>query len=151
MTPAEILDKAADVIERNGWVQQEYYDWPAPCVAVTNPQECAVCPRGGIAVAAGRHPEFVSSWPDYCPSIEELATESDERTASAEDLDALAEISTAERAFAAHLRKIDPWRSASLIDRAFIESWNDEEGRTADEVVAQLRACAANLRAAVTS
>lgn len=151
LTTDQILDNAADIIQRNGWTQHEYYNWPAPGMAVTNPQQCAVCPRGGMAIAAGRHPEFAASWPEYCPSVEELATESDDRIPSVEDDVILFEVTEAERAFAAHIRKLRPGYGGSFTDRALIEQWNDEAARTADEVITELKACAANLRTAVTA
>jgi hypothetical protein len=148
LAAAALLDKTADIIERNGWTQGDYVTWNPGEL----PENCKVCPRGGMSVAAGRHPLFVVEWPGFCPSIfEALATESDERVTTTDDEAALAEISAAEIAFATHIRKIDRWCNGSLTDASVIESWNDDDDRTADEVVTELRACAANLRTAVAS
>lgn len=54
---AKILDLAADLIERNGWWQQYYYD-PGSHLPK---RDCAVCARGAINLAANdRTPDRLS-------------------------------------------------------------------------------------------
>jgi len=49
---AAILDKAADVIERNGWYQGSYFNE----VAGRAPADCPVCTYGAIHIAAFGEP-----------------------------------------------------------------------------------------------
>lgn len=116
---ADILDKAADIIERQGWTQGDWYqELPVP------PEDCPVCAGGGINVAT-----------DHAPDDDGYTY--DERD-------------EAFRAFAHHVDPdqankseegdyLDAWISA-------IGEWNDDPERTIEQVVAALRACAANLR-----
>lgn len=54
---AEILDRAADLIARNGWWQGFYYDLGTDLPR----RECALCTRGAINLAAnGRAPDRLS-------------------------------------------------------------------------------------------
>lgn len=46
---ADILDRAADVIERNGWYQDFYFDLGTDLP----PTECPVCLLGAISIAMG--------------------------------------------------------------------------------------------------
>lgn len=56
-TNADVLDRAADLIERNGWWQNFYYDLGTDLPK----RECAVCARGAINLAAnGRTPDRLS-------------------------------------------------------------------------------------------
>lgn len=112
MTPDEILDKAADVIERNGWYQGDFCNSGRENVP---PKECEVCVFGAILVAANREPT----------------------------LGILVFQDPTARAFAAHL--------GFAGDTNRVTRWNDDPTRTSVQVVHELRACAANLRAAVTA
>lgn len=56
-TDADVLDGAADIIERNGWWRQYYYD-PGSQLPM---RDCAVCARGAINLAAnGKNPNRLS-------------------------------------------------------------------------------------------
>lgn len=113
MKTSEILDKAADVIERNGWVQDEWYEFGR----AEDPRDCPVCAGGGLDVAAGYDP----GEPDDIPAL-----------------------SAAVKAFAAH---VDPaFDPAAQGGYGTVAGWNDEPGRTAEEVVRELRAAAASER-----
>lgn len=57
LSPAAVLDIAADVIERNGLAIGEFY----MAEQGRDPRDCKVCAMGAIAVAAGLHPE---AWDD---------------------------------------------------------------------------------------
>lgn len=53
---ADILDRAAEVIERNGWHQGDYFNRDQEGAGI-NPADCAVCTRGAInIVATGGNP-----------------------------------------------------------------------------------------------
>lgn len=104
MNAAEILARAAAVIERNGWNQGGYF---ADRVGLAL-RECPVCALGAINIAAGLTP----------------GTTINPRT---------------ERAVSLLADRVDP-------DRALVGTWNDADGRTAEQVVAELRACAATAR-----
>lgn len=127
MTPAEILAKAADAIERNGWTQGDWYDG-----VHADPAECPVCASASINLGG-----------DYAPDYQE--DEGDERRFNV---------------FLAFARHVQPEATArreacmelsddrnleGLID--LIASWNDVVSRTKEQVVIELRACAANLSA----
>jgi hypothetical protein len=140
LTPADLIDKAADHILMYGWLQGDYY-----LTASATPAECPVCPRGGIAVGAGRHPEFVADWPLYCA---EYKDDEDSWAAFSADRESLRIISEAEEAFAAHLdrRGLLAEAPGDFNPHELIEWWNDRRERTAEQVVTELRACAADLR-----
>lgn len=90
MTPAEVLDAAADLIEEVGW-------W-RPGLDATGGQRCALVAINRCA------PNFATS-----------------------------------KLFAQHLGLSGGWD---------IPEWNNWEGRTQEQVVKEMRACAADLRAA---
>lgn len=119
LTTAEILDQAADVIERNGWTQVAFSETD-PDTIYTTTRDCPVCALGAMNVAAGLEPD----------------AEPDERPVGAY------------RAFAEHLGlSVDADRGVIGFSTSIGEDWNDAKGRTAEQVVTELRACAANLRA----
>jgi len=121
VTPAEILDKAADVIVVRGWHQGGY----VPDGVDT--RTCRVCVLGALHVAAGEAPDS-----SYHDSIEEAV-----------------------EAFAEHLGLRINEQAPELGDDPIAEIignvWNDREAESAEQVIAELRACAANLRTAVTT
>lgn len=53
LSPAAVLDMAADVIERNGLALKEFYTPEQG----RDPRDCKVCAMGAIAVAAGLSPD----------------------------------------------------------------------------------------------
>lgn len=132
-TAPDLLDKAADIIVRNGFHQDEFFlrltvdGLPLPhrwaAEERKDPRLCPVCAGGAINVAAGwRRPDL----------------EQNPGGPRGYHLDAL-------RAFARH---VDPNFEPAVDDRpyAVIGEWNDETGRTLDQVTAALRECAAGLR-----
>lgn len=52
---ADILDEAANVIERNGWIQGDYVN-QRQIEDGKGPGDCACCARGAINTAAGGSP-----------------------------------------------------------------------------------------------
>lgn len=56
-TAAQILAEAADVIERNGWVQGRYYDFKQYDRG-TPAADCRVCLLGGINIAMWGNPSY---------------------------------------------------------------------------------------------
>jgi hypothetical protein len=121
MTPAEILDKAADIIVVRGWHQGGYVP------AGVDTRTCQVCVLGALHVAAGEAPDS-----SYHDSIEEAAE------AFAEHLGLFLD-----EALGDELGD-DP--IAAVIGN----DWNDKTATSADQVTTELRACAANLRTAAT-
>lgn len=119
--PSEILDKAADQIDRRGWVQDDWWEADTP----THWTDCKVCAGGGINAAAGWAPDF-------------------------DGYDRLGAEHPAARAVIAFADRVAPDRESPAVDwaMALIIRWNDEEGRTATEVVRELRAVAASEREA---
>jgi hypothetical protein len=118
LTAADILNQAADHIEKYGWLQDGWH-WPLNDDGEsTDPMECAVCASAAINVAAG----FA---PDYEPDGTEGA------------------LNAALNAFAGRVRSVF---RPSWDDALAIAAWNDTYGRTSEQVVAELRACAADLR-----
>jgi hypothetical protein len=97
---AEILNKAADVIDERGWTQGEY-------------ENCAggVCARGAIFVAVGLNP---------------LAAAFGSDSAACSD----AEYTSV---------RFRNWLGV------MISGWNDDSGRTPEQVTSALRECAAAL------
>lgn len=49
---ADLLDKAAQIIEANGWLQDDYYDFTESQVMQKQPKECRVCAYGALNIAA---------------------------------------------------------------------------------------------------
>lgn len=61
MSTATVLRGAADVIRRNGWHQDSYYDSGYPDLPKN---ECPVCARGAINIAANGLPDLTSDVTD---------------------------------------------------------------------------------------
>lgn len=104
---ADVLDRAANIIERNGWYQGSYFDRYA-LDGERSPNDCPVCTLGALNVALGA----------LNPSHDV-------------DLNGPAEM-----ALRRYLNLDDSDGADSLAD------WNDRRCRTAEQVVAALRAAA---------
>jgi hypothetical protein len=113
MTPAEVLEKAADLLETIGWVQGDeiVYGSSDPDAG---PVITGMCARGACRIAAGAK-NFYDTW------------------TSAEQYEAFRD---ARRALEAGLG--GEWRC--------IPVWNDEPGRTAEEVIDKMKQVAKDLR-----
>jgi hypothetical protein len=117
-SPAGILDQAAAVIQRNSWTQNQFY----LRIPGYRPSLCPVCAGGGINVAAGLEPARGADDPRgyHADAIEAFARHVDPSYAEDDD------------------GRRRPYAS--------IGAWNDADGRTAEQVVTELKACAAKLR-----
>ncbi|WP_433233910.1 DUF6197 family protein [Actinomadura nitritigenes] len=137
-----LLDAGADVIARNGFAPGDYYTEKRGGDGGYLPMnQCPVCPRGAIAIAAGCGPvDFAQgwheNWKDTVPRLSEAAAPA---------------VRAAEQALAAFLP--ERWEpAAGLIERQavdcsrIIERWADEEGRTQDQIVETMRAAAEHER-----
>lgn len=111
---SEILDKAADVIERNGLADGQWY---RP-VGNKSPLDCPVCAGGALAVAAGFFPTY--------------ASDNEPTGAFANAVGVLAERLGVFK---------EQYRTAQAVLLYGIAPWNDAD-RTAEEVVRELRAAA---------
>lgn len=112
---AEILTKAAEVIERNGWTQGSYV---GPLEIGQNICDGPVCVRGAINVAAGLSPSGLSEAPGRrLPAY--IATH------------ALSNWLEAQGALKEY--------------QSLADDWNDRPSRTAEQVTAALRGCAAEM------
>lgn len=135
MDTAEILTKAADIIEQQGWSSGGgFFERPTgddglPDLSV-NARTCPVCARGSIAVAVGQSPIFGDS-----PYLQTQAPAAAKAVAAAEDV------------FLGYLAAREGW-DLTIVGRSGIDVWNDSEERDAEEVVAALRDCASRIRAA---
>jgi hypothetical protein len=118
-TTAEILDKAADILDENGLHQGDYVYTPQEDEVDLTPDTCPVCVLGAINLAAGRRVDE-----------EDWTTPSPARTAA--------------MALAAHLR-LDV--SYGDIVEVLGIGWSDADGRTTDEAVEALRGAAEAERA----
>lgn len=101
----QILRAAADILERNGWIQCAYFT-PLPDREL---KDCPVCAVGAINIALHTSPHVtyepgMRTW-DYVTLVDEF------------------------------------------LDEVNLPDWNDEPGRTIDEVTAALRDCADELDA----
>ena len=121
MKPSEILDKAADVIERNGLVAGQWFE----PTGNRSPLDCPMCAGGALAVAAG-------FYPSYAADSEPTGTYADAIGVLAERL---------------NLDPANRHRTAQELLLYGIAPWNDA-GHTAEEVVRELRAAAASEREA---
>lgn len=124
---ADILDEAAAVLARNGWYQGDFYQPLRDDSDGTDvpPRDCPVCGLGAIMVAAGMDPD------------------DDDLRKGTPAWDAAA-------AFAAHLLRL---KGSEVITTNYViavigEDWNDDDGRTAEQVISELKACAATQRQA---
>lgn len=116
MLTSEILDKAADHIERFGWWQGSFIP---DDMDETDEFDCEVCVLGAINVAAGARPGEV---------LEGVRSE--------------AAFVLAKRLGLA----TDAQRLGLAVTVG--DGWNDAAGRTAEQVIAELRAAAASEREA---
>lgn len=112
---ADVLDKAAEIIARNGWMQDDFYDFTQSQVWGKEPKDCRVCAYGAIHIALTGMPQ----------PPEEDGPDPDEA-------------------------------AYALLDFIGVEgrdlgSWNDQNGRTAEEVVQAMRGTAAHLRKQVAA
>ncbi|MGH3379518.1 MAG: DUF6197 family protein [Actinoallomurus sp.] len=123
-----LLIGAAVIMQRNGWIQDDYFD--ADLYQPDVP--CRVCPRAAIAIAAGQHPMFVASWPLRC-----AAPEPDEAECATYN-----EIKAAEGLLARYLREELRYNDGGSLDGDMVEVWADEEQRTLPEILGVLHAAA---------
>lgn len=137
LTVAEILDGAADVIERNGWIQKDLFD--SESVPGGPAKDCPVCARGGISVAADQVPWFSADW----PTTAEFVYEPGGVIPAPPSVAVFDAIAAAETAFATHIRSLG-FNVSGIPGAELIEKWNDRDGMSQAIVVAELRACAAN-------
>ena len=121
MTVSEILDKAANIIEANGLADGQWYQ----PTGAKSPLDCPMCTGGALAAAAGFYPMYASN--------------NEPTGAYADAIGVLAE-----------RLGLDPSRHKTAQDVLLygIAPWNDVDGRTAEEVVRELRAAAAEQRKA---
>lgn len=118
MKPSEILDEAAEVIERNGLAAG---DWYVP-EGNKAPSECRVCTGAALAIGAGQSPRFLGFYDPTGPLAGAVGALLDRLNLSPLE---------------------GQWRP----EVAAIAAWNDS-GCTDAEVVAELRAAAASEREA---
>jgi hypothetical protein len=102
--------------------------------AAPDPRACRVCPRGAIAVAAGRHPLFAVDYSDPDPDGEYWGTDAEQAERS--DYEA---IRTAEDALIRHLRLVG---GPGRVPSQSIEMWADQPNRTRPQILAALRGAA---------
>ena len=144
MSTSQILDRAADHIEKYGWARKEYFRPEIPDGPNLPPNQCPVCADAAISVAAGQHPEFSEGL-----TLDFIDDPTDAEELGPEHRDALQQVRAAETAFARHLRrKYGGELTSEVADQVTITTWNDEPGRTAEQVIAELRACALTEREA---
>lgn len=115
----ELLDDAATVLTERGWYQGGY----VPGGRNVDLSTCPVCVLAAINVAA-----------DYAPDADIYDDAPDVRVETA-------------LAFARHLGLADQLKD-EMVAVVVGEEWNDKQARDAEQVAAELRACAAALRAA---
>jgi hypothetical protein len=115
VSPAEVLRGAALYLARHGWHQGGFYDVTSDEVF---PPACAA---GAIRVAVCGEP------------VSDLVDQGDRRP-QAQD------VIMAQRVLAAYLdHEFLPWEASSL---DIVGDWNDEDGRTTEQVIAALNAAA---------
>lgn len=136
MKPSEILFTTAIHIETYGWARYKFADVNSGESA----KRCRVCPRGGMSVAVGRHPTFAAGYG-------ERGLEAVDPDVATRYRNAFADVSAAEKAFAAYLGRRGLVPSAMADDPIAIEWWNDRRADSAEQVVEELRSCAAELAA----
>jgi hypothetical protein len=141
MKTSEILDGAAGVIQRQGWVQKNYYRSQLDAAGrERNPRSCAVCPRAAIALAVGRHPKFEVQWPAHREprDADDPAELAEQDLAECADREA---IGRAEEALVLHLLVVVGYRP-TISSSPVIENWADQPSRTLPEVLQVMRECA---------
>lgn len=121
---SEILDKAAGVIERNGWARGLWYEAE---VGVA-PEDCKVCAGAAINIVLDCAPDFDH---DNAGRMHTNASAKGVFTALARRVD--------ERVREDIATGFGLWTD-NLVKA--ITRWNDEDGRTAEQVIAELRAAA---------
>lgn len=126
MKPSEILDKAADHIETYGHAKKEWIGVPDDLARPD--EECAACAGGAINIAGGHPPDF--------DAYRHL---SDDPAAQA--WEAMANRVTSSIGLNTEMYGIKDAIGA-------VTGWNDEDDRTAEQVVAELRAAALEEREA---
>lgn len=132
MKTSEILDKAADVIERNGWTKGKWYTpLEVSPEELSTENECAVCAAAAINIALDYLPDYQHD-DDF---MDEDAEKAFTVLAARVDHEVRLDVETGHPLFAHH-----------LLDA--VTSWNDRHDRTAEQVVAELRAAAASEKAA---
>lgn len=136
---SDILDATATQIQRYGWVQNAWYA-PKGADEPPTPTDCAVCPRGGFAVAVGHHPLFGEEPWEH--TLHPVIADGDYSILDDADQDALDAIEAAEKAFAGYLREVLGVADEFLTDADLVASWNDDPMRTAEQVVRHLRTAA---------
>jgi hypothetical protein len=120
-----ILLKAAEVIELNGWTQNDWYaSVGTDDLDVLPAQECPVCAAGAINVAADHVPDFDEPEGNLREALEAFARHIDPEIGSV--LDEFAD-------------------EADLFSS--IGDWNDTSAGSAEDVITALRECAASLKA----
>lgn len=112
-----ILLKAAEVIETRGWHRGDFFDQQAHFDRLLPIEQCGVCVRGALNVAAGFDP---------------IGSDYGHEDARDDVLDALA----------FHLG-YEEERDVSTA--YFLATWNDSPRRTKEQVTKALRDCAAEL------
>jgi hypothetical protein len=120
MDTPEILTKAAEVIETRGWHKGDFYDPEAHFDRGLPLEQCGVCVRGALNVAAGFEPIGDGYGDD----------------ARDDAIDALA----------FHLG-YDPDAHEGEDAAYFVTTWNDHFERVKGDVLTALRECAAELKA----
>jgi hypothetical protein len=114
---ARVLSDAADIIERDGWVQRHYFGSTRHLHPAFYDGSGA-CALGALLVAAWREEA-----PGYDSGLRRLQEE-------------------AVRALEAHLIEVAPVEVLTRARDRLVGTWNDDRRRTKDEVVAALRATA---------
>ena len=123
-----LLLEGANVIQANGFVPNAYYEEKKTDDGRWQPaRQCRVCPRGAVAVAAGKDPDFM------------IVLDARGLTAAESDRDTYDAISDAEQRFA-HYLTVEQGAEPFPTDGEVIEAWADAPGRTKPHVVGAMRA-----------
>jgi hypothetical protein len=121
-SPATTLRDAALYLERHGWCQESYF-------AVTGVPTPPACAMGAISIAVHGY---------ACPDDIYYGRGEDDRT----DAKSTPLVHEAESVFADYLLRsgeVDPDTDGDLVS---VGAWNDEDGRTAAQVITALRKAA---------
>lgn len=122
-----LLIAGADIILANGFVPNRYYQDKLDATGWRPARKCPVCPRGGIAIAAGHEPDFM------------VMLDKRGLTAPESDPIAYAKISDAEQRLARYLIA-EQDAEAAATDGEVIENWADDPRRTQPQVIGAMRA-----------